>query len=289
VIGFGTYFGLVVAIPMGFLAWTSLQDAFLLRNVFIGLNNYSALLADPIVLRSFGVTLEYAAMTVPLQVVLGFGLASLLFYGIRSSRIRTFLAGFFFLPVVTPVAVIATVWKFVLLPTENGLLNSIIVAVGGQPVHWLVSPETALLGLAMTHWIPGTGLAAILFLAGLTALPREVDEAACIDGAGPLARLRFVTFPLMIPTVALVWIVELTSAAQMFVPVLVMTGGDISTFLPKGGPDFATHTYVWNLYLNGFQYYREGFAAALSLVLLAGLLVLGVLQLKLARRYTHVT
>jgi len=225
---------------------------------WVGLANYWALLEDARFHRYLRQTLVYAALAVPLGVVLPLAIALALrnLAGPWSLIFRVV----FYLPVVT--GVVATALLFQAL-------------IGLFPFNPLARPETVLPTLAAFSAWQGMGGAILLYLAGLARIPRELYEAAALDGAGPWQSFRFVTLPQILPVVSLVLVLSTIAAIQVFEVVLFMT---------RGGPGDASTTVALYIYTNAFRYFRSGYAAALAWVLALGLFLLILLQRRLERR-----
>jgi ABC-type sugar transport system permease subunit len=225
---------------------------------WVGLANYWALLEDARFHRYLRQTLVYAALAVPLGVVLPLAIALALrnLVGPWNLIFRVV----FYLPVVT--GVVATALLFQAL-------------IGLFPFNPLARPETVLPALAAFSAWQGMGGAILLYLAGLARIPRELYEAAALDGAGPWQSFRFVTLPQILPVVSLVLVLSTIAAIQVFEVVLFMT---------RGGPGDASTTVALYIYTNAFRYFRSGYATALAWVLALGLFLLILLQRRLERR-----
>ena len=153
----------------------------------------------------------------------------------------------YFLPIAMSQIVVAMVWKFMYHP--YGLVNTILEFFWVGRINWLTSEATALPALIVIGIWRGIPLFAVLYLAGLQAIPKEYYEAAAIDGAGPLQRFLYVTVPLLRPTILLVIVMSLLSAVKVFLNPLVMT---------EGGPDGTTRVLPYFIYETGFAYFRMG-------------------------------
>jgi multiple sugar transport system permease protein len=225
---------------------------------WVGLANYWALLEDDRFHRYLRQTLVYAALAVPLGVVLPLAIALALrnLAGPWSLIFRVV----FYLPVVT--GVVATALLFQAL-------------IGLFPFNPLARPETVLPTLAAFSAWQGMGGAILLYLAGLARIPRELYEAAALDGAGPWQSFRFVTLPQILPVVSLVLVLSTIAAIQVFEVVLFMT---------RGGPGDASTTVALYIYTHAFRYFRSGYATALAWVLALGLFLLILLQRRLERK-----
>jgi multiple sugar transport system permease protein len=242
---------------------------------WIGLENFEEMARDHVFWRALTNTILYLALTVPASVALGLG-AALLIEGVTHGQ--AFWRAVYFLPVTATLLAMALVWEFMFHPSV-GLVNQAIGLVGLAPRNWLQDPALALPSLAAIGIWQAVGLNMILFLAGLKAVPRDLYEAAAIDGAdGAWERFRRVTWPMLGP--ALVFVVTITAirSFQVFDTVQVLT---------DGGPEKATSVLLHRIYQEGFAFLRSGYAAALTLVFLAFTVTLTLLQTWLLDRRAH--
>lgn len=233
---------------------------------WVGLNNYAKALADPVIRRALVNTLVYVAIVVP-GGVLGALLIAVLVH--RRRKTRSLYEVIYFLPVTSTLIAMATVWQFLLHPSL-GPVNAMLKWLGLSPVAFLSEPSTALATLAVIGIWQLLGFNMILFLAGLTAIPRDLYEAAEIDGcAGGIDRFLTITWPLLGPTTMFVLVTTMITAFKIFDTVAVMT---------RGGPVGSTEVLLYNIYLEGFQYFHTGYAAALTFIFLVFILVFSAVQ-----------
>lgn len=233
---------------------------------WVGINNYVKALADPVIRRALVNTLLYVAIVVP-GGVLGALLIAVLVH--RRGRTRSLYEVVYFLPVTSTLIAMATVWQFLLHPSL-GPVNAVLKWLGFGPVAFLSEPSTALATLAVIGIWQLLGFNMILFLAGLTAIPRDLYEAAEIDGcANGIDRFLTITWPLLGPTTMFVIVTTMITAFKIFDTVAVMT---------RGGPVGSTEVLLYNIYLEGFQYFHTGYAAALTFIFLAFILVFSAVQ-----------
>ncbi len=240
-----------------------------------GLANYQELWRDRVFWQSLRNTLAYVAFTVPLSVFLGLGVALLIEAGTHG---RELYRALFFLPVMSTLLAMALVFQFAFHPTV-GLVNKALALLGLPTTDWLKNPDTALYALGVIGIWQAVGLNMVLFLAGLKAIPRELYEAAAIDGADSAwERFRRVTWPMLGP--ALVFVVTITAirSFQVFDTVAVLT---------DGGPNKATSVLLYQMYQEGFSFLRSAYAAALTCVFLAFVLLLTWAQTQLLDRRAH--
>lgn len=240
---------------------------------FIGLENFAKAFHDPVFLRALKNTVIYALIVIPFGVFLALGVA-LLVQGTKRSR--AFWEVAYFLPVTATLVAMATVWQFLLHPSL-GPVNAAIKALGFDPVSFLSTPGLLIPTMAVIGIWQILGFNMVLFLAGLTAIPRDLYEAARIDGAkNPIDRFRLVTWPMLGPTTLFVVVTTSISAFKVFETVAVLTKGRSES-----------ETLLFDLYLEGFEYANTGYAAALTVIFLAIVLVLSIGQTLHMDRKVH--
>lgn len=261
----------VAALAISFTDWNLLSPP-----RWVGLHNYQALVTtDPIFGQVLRNTLLFTVGTVPARVVLSLLLAVLLNQAVRGiSLFRTA----YFMPVVAPVVATALVWVWI-FNGNFGLLNYGLLRLGvANPPSWLTSTAWALPAIMIFSVWKNVGFTSIIYLAGLQSIPYELYEAASVDGAGRLAKLRHVTIPMVSPTTFFVLIISVIFAFQVFEESFVMT---------SGGPANATNTIVFDIFQTAFKYSSMGSAAALAWILFAILIVVTLVQLLVQRRWVH--
>ncbi len=274
----------VVFVFYGIMLWYPILDQFsmsfhrglTLRRVWVGDMQFQRLMQDRAFNNAIGVTLRYVLMVVPATTVLGLLLAAVL-NSFKNITTRTLLVSLFFLPHIVPLAAAATFWKTLLAPTSNGVLNGILHVFGLPTSRWLLSAETSLLSLALVAVWGGIGYAMLLLLAGMQTIPDMFYEAAAIDGASAWQRLRKITVPLLMPSIAFVVVILTFGGLMMFEPVYIMTGGQVS-HEDKGGPAGSTSTVIWLIYQQGFQNFKQGYAASVAVIWFFVMLALGLIQ-----------
>ena len=264
-------------VPLAVLVVLSFTD-YDLGNVdlrFIGLANFQKALADPVFRRALWNTFVYVAIVLPGAV--GFGLViAILVHG--RTRTRSFYEVVYFLPVTSTLIAMAFVWAFLLHP-KLGPVNALLGAIGFPPLAFLSDPALVLPTLAVIGIWQLVGFNMVLFLAGLTAIPKDLYDAAEIDGcANPLDRFLTITWPLLGPTTMFVIVTTSIAAFKVFDTVAVMT---------HGGPMGASEVLLYSVYLEGFQYFHTAYAAALTIVFLVFILVFSVIQTMVLDRRTH--
>ena len=265
------FFLVFLALPVvGTLWWSTQSGGILGGTKTVGLNNFINL---PAVVGATGAienTLLFALMSVPLTLVFALAIAMLLARIGRGGAAYRFLVYF---PVLVPGVVAALIWLFLTNP-DFGLFNEILHAFGVQPVTWL-GADTALPVLAVLDIWRNVGYWAIFYVAALIGLPQELYQAAALDGASGMASFRHLTLPLIRRILMFSIVVATIWGLQVFDTALVLT---------SGGPGTATTTIIYRVWLYVFAASdKVGFAAAISLVLIAAILVLTTIQLRLLR------
>lgn len=237
---------------------------------FTGLGNYQALWENPLFHQALGVSAKYTLGVAIPEWFLALGLALLLN---RAMPGRGLIRLAYFLPIAMSQIVVALVWKFLYHP--HGLVNGLLATVGIGRVNWLSEEVTALPALIAIGVWRGVPLFAVVYLAGLQAIPRDYYEAAAMDGAGAWPRFRWITLPLLRPTMLFVMVMSLLMAMKVFTNPLVMT---------EGGPNGTTRVLPYFIYETGFAFFRMGEAAAASSVLFGLALLFTLAQFRLLRR-----
>lgn len=240
-----------------------------------GAANYAELWEDRVFWTSLRNTLVYVGVSVPATVGLGLG-AALLIEGV--SRGRAFYRAAFFVPVASTLLAMALVWEFMLHPTV-GFVNLAFRAVGLPTADWLQDPDAALLALAAIGVWQNLGLAMVLFMAGLKAIPGDLYEALAMDGAdGAWERFRRVTWPMLGPALVFVAAVTAIRGFQVFDTVAVLT---------EGGPGKSTEVLLYTMVQQGFTFLRSSYGAAITVVFLCLALLLTLAQTALLDRRAH--
>lgn len=261
------------ASPMVGSLWVSLHEWNLISPMeWVGLENYTSLLTDPVTRRVFGHTLLYIVGYLPLVYIGGLGLALLLN---QSFKGRNVFRAAYFLPVVTSWVVVALVWQWLLNPA-NGLVNEVLGFLHLPQPGWWTDPTWAMPAVILASAWKDLGFVMVILLAGLQAIPQEIQEAARVDGAGAWQRFRHITLPLLSPSTFFVVVISLVNGFQVFDQVYVMTGG---------GPAGSSQVVVGQIYELTFRYGRAGEASALSWLLFALILLITALQLRGQRKW----
>ena len=271
IIGFALFsaFPILAVLYLGFTEYSVFEAP-----KWVGLKNYIKIFTDD---RLFWTTLwnttHYVLLAVPGQMLLGFGAALLL-----NQKVRwlTFWRSAFYLPVVVPYIVSSILFVWILEP-QVGVLKFALDQVGIPSPQWLQSevwakPAIVLLSL----WHMGSYM--LIFLAGLQGIPEHLYEAADLDGAGPLTKLRHVTIPMLTPTILFNLVVGIINSFQVFTFAYVMT---------KGGPLNSTLFYVYYIYQRAFQFFETGYASALATILFVVVLLVTLAIFKWSNRWVY--
>ncbi len=274
-----TFYPLIYGVILAFF-----ENNLLGESHFVGIDNFTRAFQD----KDFGVALFHSGLyllVVPMLQVAAIAIALLL-----NSKLRgvTIFRAIFYVPVITSLVVAAVVWKWIYAP-DYGLLNSgirwfneTVTQTTIRRFHgpdWLNDPGLALGSIAFVTFWKGIGYYMVIYLAGLQSIPKELEEAARLDGARGLSLARYVIVPLLMPTIALCTIMSTIAALRVFDEVLVMAGG------PGGNPNKSTlvaSTYIYGRAFGGIGgRFEFGYAAALSLILAAVIWVFTLINLKL--------
>lgn len=260
----------VFAFPLGFAVWISFHDYFfaapgaVVDRPFVGLDNYTSVLNDPDVRRSFVNIGIFLIINVPLTVVLALVLATLLN---QATRARAFLRVAFYVPYVTASVAVVGVWLF--LFSGDGLVNEVLGPLAPDP-PWLINSAWAMPSIAFFVTWKQLGFYILLYLAALQNVPRELYEAAATDGAGRLRTFWSVTVPAVRPATVLVLLLSTIIGANLFTEPYLLTGG--------GGPNGASASPVLIMYQRGIEQGTPGVAAAIGVILVLLVLLVAWLQ-----------
>jgi sn-glycerol 3-phosphate transport system permease protein len=241
---------------------------------FIGLDNYSAMVQDPIFWQALKNNAWFALGTIPASIALAVCMALLVN---RALPGRALVRMSYFAPTILAMVAVANIWLFIFAP-QIGLLNQALSALGGTPHNWLGQPDTVLASVTMVAVWKEAGFFMIFYLAALQNMPANLAEAAAIEGASRWYYFWKVTFPLLMPTTLFVLVNAIVNAFRMVDHIIVMT---------KGGPDNASMLLLYYVYETGFKYWDTSYAAAMSMVLLLILGTVAVGQFVILDRRTH--
>jgi sn-glycerol 3-phosphate transport system permease protein len=242
--------------------------------VFVGLDNYRNLVEDPVFWQAFSNNLWFAAGTIPASIALALLMAVWVNGRIHG---RGLLRLAYFTPTILPMIAVANIWLFFYTP-EYGLLEQVTRSFGFGTHNWLGSQSTALACLMVVTVWKEAGFFMIFYLAALQSMSPHLAEAAAIEGASRWHFFRRVTFPLLMPTTLFVLVNAVINAFRLVDHVVVMT---------RGGPDNATSLLLYYIYEIGFRFWDSAYAAALTMVLLAILGLVALVQFAFLEKRTH--
>lgn len=257
-VGVFTLIPILASLGLSFFSWDVISPA-----RFVGLANYIRLFSDTSVLSSFGVTILLALAIVVLQICLGMLLA-VLANGRKHKWTKALFRTTFYLPLLASTASVSIFMGYI-FDAKFGLINYYLNELGLPSVPWLVNPLSAQITIVLIVVWQQVGFTFVLFVAALTSVPQDVQEAAAIDGAGAWRTLFRIKIPLISPTILFATVIAMINAMQLFDQPFIMT---------KGGPGTATTTATISMYQTGFQNLQFGFASAIAILLL---LIIGII------------
>ncbi len=264
---------------LGYLSTQNWQAMAAGQPSFVGLANFSeALLADELFRVAMRNTIHYILLflgiEIPLSLLIALGIDCLKREWARQAALTAY-----FMPLVTSMTATAVLFVFLYDPV-NGLINRCLIALGLKAISFLKSPATALNSVILMNAWKALGFPTVIFFAGLQTIPREYYDAAAIDGSNAWQRFRYVIWPLLWPTTALLLVTEIVETTRVFTPIYAMTG---TGSRQPGGP--LNSTLVWSLhvYNQAFRFNRLGYGAALSILMFVLVLLLLAIQLRLTR------
>ncbi|WP_109126269.1 sugar ABC transporter permease [Dyella sp. C11] len=270
----GIFFLLPVIAALG-LSLTD-YDLYALADIrhlrFVALGNYWDLLHQRKFWSALGHTFYFVLVGVPLSIAVS--LCAALLLNSPLVRFKTFFRTALFAPVVTTVVAVAVVWRYI-FNTKYGWLNYVLGLVGIHPVDWLGDPHWAMPSIILFAVWKNFGYNMIIFLAGLQAIPRDLYEAARIDGASAWQQFRHITLPMLGPTLLMVAILTVSGYFQLFAEPYVMT---------EGGPLQSTTSVLYLMYNEGFKWWNFGSASAVAFLLFVIMFVVTALMLRIGRR-----
>lgn len=259
---------LIYVLPIAVVVLASFTDYTLVSDYyeFVGVQNYRTMMSDAQFGNALQNTFVYALYFLPAA----FGVSLFLAIAIQERKqFRSILEVLYFLPVTSTLAAVALVWA-ALLDSRQGFINGIIRSFGFEPLNFLGSQDLVLFSLAMISLWSIIGFNMVLFLAGLTAIPKSLYEAAAIDGADhPVDKFLKVTWPMLGPTAMFVAVTTTITAFKLFDNVAIIT---------RGGPDKASEVFLYLAFLEGFEYFNMGYSAALSVAFLMIIFLFALMQ-----------
>ncbi|WP_243106812.1 carbohydrate ABC transporter permease [Actinomyces lilanjuaniae] len=268
-LGLFTFLPILASVLLAFFSWDIITPP-----QFVGLGNFADIASDPTIRVSFLNTIGFVAVAVVLQLSVALALAVLV-----NTRMPTMLRSFFrsvlFFPLVLSAASVSIIMSY--LFNENfGLVNHFLNLFGIGNVAWLTSTRGAMVVVILVYVWQNFGFSFLLFLGGLSSIPKEVYEAAQVDGATGWRQFWRITFPLVSPTTLVASVMAIIAALQIFDQPYVLT---------RGGPGDSTRTAVMVIYESAFRQLEFGRASAIGIVLTAVIMLVTALQFRLSRRY----
>jgi multiple sugar transport system permease protein len=271
-------FSAFILVPMAYSFRISFYDWNIVRperSTWVGLANYAHALRDPIFRRAVLNTLAYAAVTVPGQILIGLIVAVLLNQDIRG---QAFFRVVYYLPVITSWVIVSLLFEYMFVG-QSGLVNYVlkdVLHLIPRNILWLADPILAFVPIHLLGIWKGVGWTAIVTLAGLQAIPEHLHEAASVDGAGPFARFRHITLPLLRPTLVFLFIVLTIGGLNAYISFLLITNG--------GDPLDLTHSILTLMYEATFTRLDFGYGSAISYLLTFFVFVVSIFQIRLLRQ-----
>jgi len=274
-------FALIVIYPFLYAFYLSLQEWGVFGDTyFVGLQNYRDMLNDPLFWKSLSNTFKWTVGVVPATIIIALLVALIL----NSQRVkaRGAFRTIYFVPVVTNMVAAAFVWRWLFEPTF-GVVNYILERLGLPGPGWLASTKWALAAMMVVGIWKQIGFAMVIFLAGLQTIPRDIVEAARIDGATGWQVFSRITLPLLNPTVVFVAVMMVINALRVFTIPYVMSAGGFTYGVP-GGPLDSTRVFVIHIYDLGFRRFQLGYASANAFALLILIMAATLFQMKVLER-----
>ncbi|WP_238649393.1 carbohydrate ABC transporter permease [Paenibacillus piscarius] len=263
-------FSLFTAYPVINAFIISLQKYRPLGSTYVGLENFVNSFSDELFWKALKNTLVYTLLTVPFNIFLSFLVAILIMP--FKKRTQTIFKAVYYLPAVASGVSLAVVWLWIFDPLKSGIANQVVGLFGVSNQNWLGSSATAMFSLVLMSWLSSHGTAIIIYLAALLSIDNSYYEAADIDGATFLQKLRYIVIPFLKPTTLFLLVTGVIGSFQVFQNAYLMTGG---------GPDHATTMVGLLIFNNAFTYFEFGEAAAQSLLLAAVIALISFFQFKI--------
>ncbi len=272
IIGFAifTFIPIVASFVLSFTSWDGFGEL-----EFIGIDNFVKLFSDDIFRVSMWNTLVFTLVSVPVTLIIALAVAILLNKGIKGIKI---VRAAFFLPYITAAIAVAVVWQLLYHPTL-GPINQFLMTIGvDNPPKWLSATSTAMASVIIMYIWKMIGYYMIIFLAGLQGVPKQLYEAAQIDGANAWEKFTNVTLPMLSPVVFFTLIIALINSFKVFTEIYALTGG---------GPGHSTNVLVYNIYVEAFQKYNLGYASAMSYVLAIIIVTITIIQFRGQKKWVN--
>lgn len=261
------------ALIMSFCKWDLISGYDQIQ--WVGLKNFTAMFSDRNFLVSFSNTFKYVLFSVPGQLLLGIVFAVILDKCVYFKR---YFRTAFFMPYIANMVAVSVVWM-AMFHSSQGPVNAFLRALGiANPPQWLSSRDYALPTISLMSIWTGMGYCIVVYMAALQGIPAELYESAKIDGANGFQQFMKITLPLVSPTTFFLMLIKIIGTFQVFGPVKLMT---------QGGPGRATLVVVYQIYREAFQYYKIGYASALTLVLFVIIMGITLVQMRAQKKWVH--
>ena len=256
-------------IPIFMSAYFSFTDYNIMNPPeFAGLDNYVQMFKDDYVTAAVKNTLLYVLMTVPFQTIISLAFAGFIAQKLNGKKGGEFLRSVMFIPVIASAVTAGTIWR-IILSTDGGILNNILGIFGIDPVNWLGSTSTSLVSICIVAVWKNVGYFLVIYYAGIMGIPKDLYEAARVDGATTIQQFTKITLPMLKPITYLVVTLGIIWSFQVF---------DLSYQMTGGGPGHSSVTLVMSIYNSAFKQYRMGYACATAMFLLVIIIVINLLE-----------
>ncbi len=269
-LGVFVFWPILYSLYLSFFKWNMISP----RKTYLGFENYQALFQDPVFWIVARNTFVLAAATVIIKLAIALGLALSLNTRVKG---QAFYRALIFSPTFTTSVAVAMVWSWIFHPTF-GLMRVFIRPLGLRAPDWINDVNFSLPAVIIVLIWSGIGYDMVLFLAGLKNIPKDLYDAALVDGASSFQQFRYVTFPMLSPTTFFLTVTSIIGALKAFDIIAVMT---------DGGPLNSSNVFVLYLYQNAFQWFKTGYASALALILFILIMVITLFQNQLSKRWVH--
>ena len=247
----------------------SLQKYNPIQSKWVGMDNYKALLHDSLFFKSIKNTFVYTICTVPVNLFIAFFISVLIVP--FSRKVQTIYKAMYYLPSVASGVSLSVVWLWIYSALPSGLLNQLVILLGGDAVNWLGQSSTAMFSLILMSWLSSHGANVIIYIAALIGIPSDYYEAADLEGASFFQKIRYIVIPSVKPTTLFLFVTGIIKSFQVFMNAYMMTGG---------GPDNSTTMVGLLIFNNAFKYSEFGTACAQAIILAIGIAIISLLQMK---------
>jgi multiple sugar transport system permease protein len=264
----------IILFPLMYALYVSIHDWILSQGDIgpVNLANYISILRDPLLINSAKNTIILTISVVALEIIIGFGLALLL--NNKGIRIRNIYLFILLIPMLMPPITVGLIWRLLLHP-DLGIINYMLGLIGLPQPTWLATPSLAMLTIIIVDIWHETSFIILVLLAGLTSLPEEIYEASTIDGANVVQKFRYITLPLMAPTILVATIIRMIAALKTY---------DLVYILTRGGPGISTETISYYIYKVFFVALDVGKSSAMAFLLLVIIILMTLVLMQVMRR-----